>query len=50
MTKYKMAVSGWVQVEVEASSREEAEEKALNDTVAGELYDWVFEDVEEVEE
>ena len=48
--KYQLAVSGWVKVEVEASTPEEAQEKALNDIVAGELYDWVFEEVTEVTE
>lgn len=46
--KYKLSVSGWVSVEVEADSPEEAEELALSDTVAGELYDYIFEDIEEV--
>jgi hypothetical protein len=45
--KYRMGVSGYVIVTVEANSPEEAEEKALNETVAGELYDYVFEYMQE---
>lgn len=48
MKNYELSVSGNVVVEVQANSVEEAKELALNTTVAGELYNWVFEEVEEI--
>jgi hypothetical protein len=48
VTKYKLAISGYVVVEVEADSEEAAKEAALNNTVAGELYNYEFDDIQEV--
>jgi len=50
MSKYTVVVSGWVSVEVEANNEDEAQEKAFDETVVGELYDYVVEDVKETEE
>jgi hypothetical protein len=48
MKTYKVAVSGWVDVRVQAENAEEAMDKALEETVAGELYNYEFEAVTEV--
>lgn len=48
MKTYKLAVSGYVLVEVQAENEEQAQDVALNTTVAGELYDYEFNEVTEV--
>jgi hypothetical protein len=46
--KYQVSISGWVNVEVEAASAAEAEEKALQTPLGGSLYDYVIEETTEV--
>lgn len=48
MGKYKLTVSGHVIVEVEADNEEDAKEVALSTTAAGELYNYEFDDIQEV--
>lgn len=48
MKKYELTISGYVVVEVEAESPESAIDVALKTTVAGDLYNYEVDAVEEV--
>ena len=49
MKTYELAISGYVIVTVRADNEDEAFEKALEDTVAGELYNYELDNIEVVE-
>lgn len=48
--KYQVIISGDVTVKVEATDRADAEEKALQTPIGGEVANYVIEDVLEVSE
>lgn len=48
MKTYELAVSGYVVVRVQAENENEAFDKALQETVAGELYNYEVDNIEEV--